>query len=97
MQDNSMTLIYEELFHFLNDYIFQQKSLSEITQEYQNSGDYQNDPNGKKFYKRIDNELRQRNKTRIEIIELVVDFLMRENGKNIQTVVEFLQNKMKNS
>lgn len=94
---NLVDSVNKELFHFLNDYIFQQKSLSEITQEYQNSGDYQNDPNGKKFYKRIDNELRQRNKTRIEIIELVVDFLMRENGKNIQTVVEFLQNKMKNS
>ena len=94
---NLVDSVNKELFHFLNDYIFQQKSLSEITQEYQNSGDYQNDPNGKKFYKRIDNELRQRNKTRIEIIELVVDFLMKENDKNIQTIVEFLQNKMKNS
>ena len=91
---NLVENVNKELFHFLNDYIFQQKSLAEITQEYQNSGDYTNDSNGKKFYKRIDNELRERNKTRIEIIELVVDFLMKENGKNIQTIVEFLQEKM---
>lgn len=86
-----------KLFHFLNDYIFQRKSLSEITQEYQNSGDHENDSNGKKFYRRIDNELREINKTRIEIVELVVDFLMKENGCNIQAIVKFLQDKMNNA
>ena len=93
-KNNLVDKVNVKLFHFLNDYIFQQKSLTEITQEYQNSGEITNDKNGKKFYKRIDDELRERNKTRIEIVDLVVEFLLEENGEDIQTIVTFLKNKM---
>ena len=83
-----------KLFHSLNDYIFQQKSLTEITQEYQNSGETAHDSDGKKFYKRLETELRERNKTRIEMVDFVVDFLMKENDANLQTIVQFLKEKI---
>lgn len=82
-----------KLFHFLNDYIFQRKSLSEIVQEYQNSDDYKKDSNGKKFYKHIDEELRNSGKTRIEIVDVVVDYLIKNDSPELKQLISFLKKK----
>ena len=96
LKKNLVDTVNTNLFHFLNDYIFQQKSLTEITQEYQDSDDYKKDSNGKRFYSRIDNELRERNKTRIEFVDLLVDYLIQEDGNDLKRIVEFLRNKLTN-
>lgn len=90
---NLIDNVDKNLFHFLNDYLFQRRSLDEITHEYQNSGDDKNDSNGKKFYNHIDAELRASGKTRIEIVDLVVDYLMKNNSPELKKLVDFLKKK----
>lgn len=82
-------------FRLLNDYIFHQKSLTEIVEEYKANVDIQKDKNGKKFYKRIDSELRERGKTRNDIIEMSVDYLLENRPTEMVGIVDFLKNKLK--
>jgi len=83
-----------KLFRQLNDFIFHQKSLSQIIDEYRNSNDSATDNNGKKLYERIDTELRLRNKNRSEIVEMVVDYLIVNDADNISIIVDFLKSQL---
>lgn len=80
-----------KLFRKLNDFIFHQVSLTEIIDNYRNEVDTTKDKNGKKLYKIIDSELRNRNKSRNEIVELVVEYLMEKNTIELKAVVKFLK------
>ncbi|MES2560407.1 MAG: AAA family ATPase [Bacteroidota bacterium] len=80
-----------KLFRLLNDYVFHKVSLTEIISEYKASEDHLKDENGKKMYDRIDSELRARGKTRSEIVEMVVDYLIENNDEQLQKVVNFLK------
>lgn len=82
------------LFRQLNDFIFQQKSLSVIIQEYQNGSTNAKDDNGKIFYNYLDNELRARNKNRDEIVEMVVDYLFTNNDSNLIKITDFLKRQL---
>ena len=66
-------------------------SLTEIIEDYTNTVDTSKDNNGKKLYKRIDSELRARGKSRQEIIELIVDYLTKNNESKITPIVNFLK------
>ena len=50
-------------------------------ENYRNDVDVSKDNNGKKLFKRIDSELRERGKNRSEIVEMIVNYLM-ENKEN---------------
>ena len=65
-----------KLYRHLTDYIFQQKSLAEIIDEYKRISryDWEKDSNGKTFYSLLNDELQKRNKDRAELIETIVDF-----------------------
>lgn len=91
LRKNLVTQVDHKLFRMLNDFIFHQVSLSQIVDEYKNSNDYTSDQSGKKFYKRIDSELRERNKHRSEIIELIVDYLFENDQNSIEKIKEFLK------
>ncbi len=80
-----------KLFRHLNDFVFHQVSLNQIIDEYRSSNEFKNDKNGKKLYERIDKELRARNKSRNEIIEMVVDYLSQNDKPSIDKIVEFLK------
>jgi hypothetical protein len=80
-----------KFFRHLNDYVFHQVSLDQIIDEYRNSGESNNDNNGKKLYNRIDSELRTRNKSRNEIIEITVDYLIKNDVTKIDKIVDFLK------
>lgn len=82
-------------FRLLNDYIFHQKSLTEIIEEYKSNFDLVKDKNGKKLYRRIDSELRERGKTRNDIIEMTVDYLLENRPSEMTSIVYFLENKLK--
>lgn len=82
------------LFRRLNDYIFQQKSLTEIVDEYSQSENASTDSNGKMLYKLIDSELRARRKDRNELIEMIVDFLFEKNDACIQKTINFLKGQL---
>ena len=83
------------LVRFLNDFIFHKVSLSEIVEDYKNSGDHKNDNSGKKLYSRIDSELRNRNKSRDEFVGLIVDYLMENDSERIKKIVTFLKDQLK--
>jgi energy-coupling factor transporter ATP-binding protein EcfA2 len=83
-----------KLFRLLSDFVFQQKSLNTLIQEYQNSKGNDNDNSGKKFYGVLDNELRARNKNREEIVEMVVNYLFENNDPNLQKITQFLKNQL---
>jgi hypothetical protein len=82
-----------KLFRLLNDFVFQQKSLNTLIQEYQNLN-IENDNSGKKFYSIIDCELRARNKNREEIVEMVVDYLFENNDANLPKITQFLRKQL---
>lgn len=79
------------LFRRLNDYIFQQKSLSDIVDIYKKENNAIGDANGKKLYSLIDSELRERKKDRHELIEIIVDYLFEKEKDTIKPVVDFLK------
>ena len=83
-----------KLFRNLNDFVFHQVSLNQIIDEYRNSNEYQKDNNGKKLYERIDKELRARNKSRSEIIEMIVDFLIANDTICIEKITNFLKRQL---
>jgi len=83
------------LFRKLNDFIFQQKSLSVLIQEYQNDRNHTSDNNGKVFYNYLDNELRARNKNRDEIVEMIVDYLFEINDVALTKITEFLKKQLR--
>lgn len=91
LRKNLYETVDHKLFRLLNDFVFHQVSLTEIIDSYHNSGLSSADKNGKKLYERIDTELRARNKNRIEIIELIVDYLIENQERSIQKLVIFLQ------
>lgn len=84
-----------KLFRHLNDFVFHQVSLNQIIEEYRSSGEYKLDNNGKKMYARIDSELRERNKDRSEIVEMLVDYLIENDESSVNKIIEFLQKQFK--
>lgn len=84
------------LFKELDDYVFQQISLRDIIDEYRNSGDSTNDNNGKKLYNRIDIELRNRNKSRTDIIEIVIRNLEKNHQNKLVQILSFLGRQLGN-
>lgn len=80
-----------KLFRQLNDFVFHQVSLNQIIDDYRNSNENIKDANGKKLYERIDKELRARNKNRIEIIEMIVDYLTINDQDKVEKIGLFLK------
>jgi len=83
-----------KLFRYLNDFIFHQISLHEIIENYRNNGEDVKDNNGKKLYERIDSELRLRNKNRTELVEMIVDYLMKNEPSKISKITHFLKSQL---
>lgn len=94
LRSSLFTNVEHKFFRHLNDYVFHQISLDQIIDEYRNSGESVNDSDGKKLYKRIDTELRARNKSRNEIIEIVVDYLIENDKTKIDKITDFLKKQL---
>ncbi|MBK3510453.1 ATP-dependent nuclease [Pseudomonas sp. MF6747] len=84
--------IDHKLFRALNDFIFQKVSLSELIEKYRNEIDTSKDSNGKKLYKLIESELKNRGKSRADIIEMVVEHLANTQDQELSKIVIYLQN-----
>ena len=91
LRDNLYINVDHKLFRLLNDYIFHQTSLDRIIDDYKNNDDSKKDTSGKKLYDRIDTELQRRNKSRTEIIEMIVEYLFDNKDDQLQKVVTFLK------
>lgn len=94
---NLVQKVNEPLHQELNDYLFQGKSLVQIINEYvreEKKGtfkDSENVENGKAFFGFLEHELRIIRKTEDDLVTIVMDFLFKENGKDLQELVVFLQ------
>jgi len=78
-------------FRTLNDMVFHQKSLSQLIEEYESKFNKADDKNGKNFYSILDDELRNRNRTRNEIIEIVLNNLAQKEQENFTKLATFLR------
>nr|WP_209019883.1 hypothetical protein [Vibrio parahaemolyticus] len=79
------------MFRKLNDFIFHQVSLRELVENYKSNYDVRSDKSGKKLYKLIDSELRERNKSRGDIVEIVVQHLLENNRSDMDKLVVYLK------
>lgn len=91
---NLHTNVDHALFRMLNDYIFHKVSLGQLIEEYNNSDSSKKDNNGKKLYQKIDQELRNRNKNRSELVEMVVDYLLEKNKPMLEKITRFLSQQL---
>lgn len=82
------------LHKLLGDYIFCQRSLSDIIDEYRHDKDYPNDQKGKVFYGYLKQELESRRKNRDDLIEIVVDYWFDNRKTELTTLVDFLKNEL---
>tara|TARA_B100000508_G_C11465616_1_gene282023 strand:+ start:6382 stop:7857 length:1476 start_codon:yes stop_codon:yes gene_type:complete len=84
-----------KLFRLLNDFVFHQVSLTEIIDEYRNESNTKKDKSGKVLYSKIDRELRNRNKSRSEIIEIVIEHLSENEKERMDKIILFLESLFK--
>ena len=85
------------LFRELNDYLFQNKSLDVIVQEYNKNvknGVYTDEEkikNGKILFEELKHELRQIRKSDEDVVKIVVDYLFGEKNSEIEELSIFLE------
>ena len=88
--------IDQELFRELSDYVFQNKSLASMIQEYQtevkNGAIKEKDRinNGKALYSKILHELEQMRKPESELINVLVDYFFKKPNEELLELQEFL-------
>lgn len=83
-----------KLFRELNDFVFHQKSLKTIIDEYKSTVNTSKDANGKKLYSYLDTELRARNKSRSEIVEIIVTYLFDNDNESLNKISSFLKQQL---
>ena len=78
----------------MNDYIFHNKSLTELIDTYKNTEDTKHDNDGKKLFCIIDKELRERRVERSELINMVVEYLVESQDCSLKKLTSFLKGQM---
>lgn len=78
----------------LNDYLFTRKSLDEIIIEYRSSLDFNKDNDGKKLFKRMEENLKECGKTRADLISIVLDHIFDHDQTSIDEIKTFLSDQL---
>ena len=94
LKHNLYDIIDHKLFRYLNDLIFHQISLTQIIEDYRNSWDFHFDWNWKKLFNKINNELKLRNKSRNDIIEIIVQYLIDNDSIVVEKITTFLKSQL---
>ena len=97
LRKNLFSDVDHNLFRILEDYVFHQRSLLDIIADYRKDSHSKDDTNGKLLYNYIDTELRNRHKSRNELIEMIVEYLFDNDKERINKTVEFLKKQFKHS
>jgi hypothetical protein len=84
----------QRLFRTLNDFVFHQVSLTEIVEDYRSEGHGTNDANGKKLFKKLEAELHRRNKSRTELVEIIVDHLIEHSPNETAAIIKYLKERL---
>lgn len=80
-----------ELFRFLGNYIFLQKSLKEIIDDYTKDQGSLSDEKGKLLFRYLSDELTSRRKSREDLVEIVVDYLFDKKTQQMENTINFLK------
>lgn len=94
LRENLFIKVDKQLYRTLENFIFHQISLRTIIENYKNSGESVKDNNGKKLYNLIDTELRNRNKSRNDIIEIVIRHIEENHFEDLEKIISFLKKKL---
>lgn len=95
LRDVLVLNVDHELFRFLGDYIFQQRSLTEIIEEYKKDAEYDNDTKGKVLYGYLSREITARRQNRDGLIEMIVDYWFSNRFKEFDELTNFLSEQLK--
>ncbi len=91
LKNNLYNTVDHKLFRTLNDFIFLQVSLDELIEKYRNETDPSKDNNGKKLYKLIEEELKNRGKSRTEVIEIIIKHLTSNSSNDLNKIINYLR------
>lgn len=96
LRNNLYLHVDHGLLRFLNNYLYQHKSIEEIIDYYKKDQDshHETDNNGKSLFKLLDEELKRRSKSRSDLIEMVVDYLFDSNDDKTAKIAEFLRKQL---
>ena len=94
LRQNLFVSVNQKLFKLLSDYLFLQTSLQSLVEKYRISKDSKTDYCGKVFYSILDTELRERQKSREDLTEMVVKFIFEEDKIKIDKLVTFLKKEL---
>ena len=81
----------QKFFRTLNDYLFLQRSLTEIIDEYKKSPKMNSDKDGKELYKLIEKELKERRIGRDKLVEMTMEHIVNTNKENVNKIVNHLR------
>ena len=94
LRQNLFLKVNQKLFKLLSDYLFLQTSLQTLVDQYRLSPDSKSDITGKAFYNILDTELRNRQKTREDLTEMIVRFIFENDKTKIDKLVSFLKREL---
>lgn len=95
-----VTQVDHKLFRELSDYVFQNKPLGAIIQEYQTEvkngtiKDEEKISNGKAFYSKLQHELEQMRKSDIDLVQIIVEYLFSNPNEELNELNAFLRSKL---
>ena len=94
LRNNLFVKVNSDLFSLLDNYVFQKNPLNAILREYKRKNK-EDDTDGKILYGYLLNELRSMRKDREELIELVVKYIMKNETDELEELIAYLSEKIR--
>lgn len=94
LRNSLVQAVDTNLHRLLSDYIFCQRSLSDIIEEYRRDKSFSEDSTGKVLYGYLKRELDLRRKNREDIIEIVVDYWFDNKKTELINLINFLKKEL---
>jgi len=89
-----VSTVDHSLFKLLEDYLFQQRGLTDIIDCYKKDKDFSNDDAGKILYGYIASELSSGRNNRDDLVEMIVDYWFDNRFKDLEELISFLSNQL---
>lgn len=94
LRTNLYIKVNPKFFKLLSDYLFLQTSLQSLVENYKRCKESKTDESGKVFYSFLDTELRNRQKSREDIVEMTVRFIFEQENDKIDKLIAFLKKEL---
>lgn len=96
LRQNLFVKVNQKFFKLLSDYLFLQTSLQSLVEQYRISKESRTDNSGKVFYNILDTELRERQKSREDLTEMVMRYIFENEKVKTDKLVSFLKRELSN-